>query len=130
MEMRTRRHPNERFLVLAGLGLASAVCVALELFRERHFGNLGFRFLLWNLMLAWIPLLLGVIFAIWQPIAWCAGFFVSEVPFIALLYWNIWLTLRFVETRRGGVLLGTTAAVLFAIRPQLDRKSTRLNSSH
>ena len=59
--MRTRRHPNERFLVLAGFGLASALCVALELFRERHYGALDFRFLLWNLVLAWIPLLVALI---------------------------------------------------------------------
>jgi uncharacterized membrane protein len=58
--MRTRRHPNERLLVLAGLALASALCVALELFRERHFGALDFRFLLWNLTLAWIPLLVAL----------------------------------------------------------------------
>jgi uncharacterized membrane protein len=61
MPMRTRRHPNERFLVLAGFGLASALCVALELFRERHYGALDFRFLLWNLVLAWIPLLVALI---------------------------------------------------------------------
>jgi uncharacterized membrane protein len=58
--MRTRRLPNERFLVLAGLSLATALCVALELFRERHFGELGFRFLLWNLTLAWIPLIVAL----------------------------------------------------------------------
>ena len=58
--MRTRRHPNERLLVLAGLSLASAVCVAVELLRERHFGDGSFRFLLWNLALAWIPLLVAL----------------------------------------------------------------------
>jgi uncharacterized membrane protein len=60
MPMRTRRHPNERFLVLLGFGLASALCVALELVRERHYGALDFRFLLWNLVLAWIPLLVAL----------------------------------------------------------------------
>jgi uncharacterized membrane protein len=59
--MRTRRHPNERLLVLVGFGLASALCVALELVRERHYGALDFRFLLWNLVLAWIPLLVALI---------------------------------------------------------------------
>jgi uncharacterized membrane protein len=60
MAIRTRRHPNERQLVLAGLGLASLLSVALELLREVHFGTAGFRFLLWNLFLAWIPLLLAL----------------------------------------------------------------------
>ncbi len=55
MHIRTRRHPNERLLVLGALGLASAICVALELLRELHLGATGFRFLLWNLLLAWIP---------------------------------------------------------------------------
>ena len=58
--MRKQRHPNERLLVLAGFVLASALCVALEAFRERHYGALDFRFLLWNLMLAWIPFLLAL----------------------------------------------------------------------
>ncbi len=60
MTIRTRRHRNERPLVLAALGLASILCVALELLREERLGAHGFRFLLWNLFLAWIPLLLAV----------------------------------------------------------------------
>jgi len=59
--MRTRRLPKERLVVLTGLGVASLVCVALELFRERHYGEYSFRFLLWNLELAWIPLLLAIV---------------------------------------------------------------------
>jgi uncharacterized membrane protein len=58
--MRTRRHPNERLLVLAGLGLASALAVVLELYRQHHYGDASFRFLLWNLMLAWIPLVIAL----------------------------------------------------------------------
>jgi uncharacterized membrane protein len=58
--MRTRRHPNERLLVLAGLGLASALAVLLELYRQHHYGDASFRFLLWNLMLAWIPLVIAL----------------------------------------------------------------------
>jgi uncharacterized membrane protein len=58
--MRRRRHPNERLLVLAALGVATAVCIAAELVRERHYGAVDFRFLLWNLFLAWIPLLVAL----------------------------------------------------------------------
>jgi uncharacterized membrane protein len=57
MLMRRHRYPNERLLVLAGFALATALCVGLELGRELHYGDPGFRFLLWNLTLAWIPLL-------------------------------------------------------------------------
>ncbi len=47
--------------MLAGLGVASALCVGLELYREEHYGAFGFRFLIWNLILAWIPLLLALL---------------------------------------------------------------------
>jgi uncharacterized membrane protein len=58
MSMRIRRFGNERLVVLVALGVASALCLGLELVRERHFGAMGFRFLVWNLILAWIPMLL------------------------------------------------------------------------
>jgi uncharacterized membrane protein len=60
VKLRTRRWANERIFVLGGLALASALCVALEAVRELHYGAPGFRFLLWNLVLAWVPLLLAL----------------------------------------------------------------------
>jgi uncharacterized membrane protein len=59
-QLRRRRYANERVVVLCGFGLATGLCVALELFRERHYGAYDFRFLLWNLFLAWIPLLIAL----------------------------------------------------------------------
>ena len=59
--LRTRRFGNERLFVLVALGAASALCLALELVRERRYGALDYRFLVWNLILAWIPLLLGLL---------------------------------------------------------------------
>ena len=61
MGLRTRRFANERLVVLVALGVASALCLGLELIRERHFGAMGFRFLVWNLILAWIPMLLALV---------------------------------------------------------------------
>jgi uncharacterized membrane protein len=61
MRLRTRRSANERLVVLLALGAASIVCHGLELARERHFYALDFRFLVWNLILAWIPLLLALV---------------------------------------------------------------------
>jgi uncharacterized membrane protein len=61
MGLRTRRFRNERLLVLLGLGGASALSVALELVRERHYSATDFRFLVWNLILAWVPLLLALL---------------------------------------------------------------------
>src|SRR5512140_356193 len=66
----------------------------------------------------WVLALLGVLFAVWQPIVWIVGFFLSEVPFTCLLFYNAWLAVRFAESRRGGLRLGVTSAVLFAVRPQ------------
>ena len=59
--IRTRRFPNERLVVLVGLGGASALSLVLELFRERHYGTADFRFLVWNLVLAWVPLVLALV---------------------------------------------------------------------
>ena len=60
MALRTRRFANERIVVLFALGAASAICLALELVRERHYGALGYRVLVWNLILAWIPLVVAL----------------------------------------------------------------------
>jgi uncharacterized membrane protein len=43
------------------LSLASTLCLALELLRESLYGTDTYRFLVWNLVLAWIPLLLGLL---------------------------------------------------------------------
>ncbi len=61
MNLRSRRYTNERLVVLVALGAASALCLALELVRERHYGATDYRFLVWNLILAWIPLILALL---------------------------------------------------------------------
>ena len=47
--------------VFALLGLASAMCVALVLARTAYSHTSTFQFLVWNLFLAWIPLVLAVV---------------------------------------------------------------------
>jgi uncharacterized membrane protein len=57
--MRAGARP-ESLAVLALLAGASAVCVALIVARMLYSGTGQYRFMLWNLLLAWIPLLLAV----------------------------------------------------------------------
>lgn len=77
---------------------------------------------------AW-PAVLGLVFAVWQPVVWFTGYFLSEVPFLPLLYANTWLCVLFASrlgapssSSRGVVVaalgLGVTGAFLFAVRPQ------------
>jgi uncharacterized membrane protein len=54
--------PRERgALTLAGLLAASALCVTIDEYRTRHLGDATYRFLIWNLMLAWLPLVFAAI---------------------------------------------------------------------
>jgi uncharacterized membrane protein len=50
-----------RSLAVLALAAASALCVAMLEFRVRETGDSFYRFLLWNLMLAWIPLAFAAI---------------------------------------------------------------------
>src|SRR5436305_521966 len=56
MDVRSRA-----MLPLAALLAASAWCVALLAVRKHEFGAAGYRYLVWNLSLAWIPLLLAIL---------------------------------------------------------------------
>jgi uncharacterized membrane protein len=51
-----------RIAVVVSLALASFGCCGLVLVRNLHTGNPNFRYLIWNLLLAWIPFLLALLF--------------------------------------------------------------------
>jgi len=51
-------------LPLAALLAASAWCVLLLAVRKHEFGAAGYRYLVWNLTLAWIPMLLAIVLVI------------------------------------------------------------------
>ncbi|MFL5952841.1 MAG: DUF1361 domain-containing protein [Gaiellaceae bacterium] len=51
-------------LPLAALLAASAWCVLLLVVRKHEFGAAGYRYLVWNLTLAWIPLLLAILLVV------------------------------------------------------------------
>lgn len=54
------RSSRRRLATILGLFAGSLFCVALVLIRNFHTGNGGFRYLIWNLFLAWIPFALAV----------------------------------------------------------------------
>ena len=53
--------PGRRTLAAAALVAASALCVALLEIRVRETGSSYYRFLIWNLILAWVPLVIAVV---------------------------------------------------------------------
>ena len=54
------KRSRRRLATLIVLGLGSLFCVALVLVRNVHTGNVNFRYLIWNLFLAWIPFAVAV----------------------------------------------------------------------
>jgi uncharacterized membrane protein len=54
------RSSRRRLVAVSGLLAASLFCVALVAVRNVHTGNGNFRYLIWNLFLAWIPFVLAV----------------------------------------------------------------------
>jgi len=54
------RSSRRRLATILGLFASSLFCIALALVRDVHTGNADFRFLIWNLFLAWIPFALAV----------------------------------------------------------------------
>jgi uncharacterized membrane protein len=51
---------RRRLLTILGLFAGSLFCVALVAVRNYHTGDANFRYLIWNLFLAWIPFALAV----------------------------------------------------------------------
>jgi uncharacterized membrane protein len=51
---------DRRALTIPALLAASALCVATVALREHHTGSDFYRFLIWNLILAWVPLVLAL----------------------------------------------------------------------
>ena len=52
--------PGRRTLAIVSLLAASALCVALVEIRTHETGDSYYRFLDWNLVLAWVPLVLAI----------------------------------------------------------------------
>lgn len=52
---------NRSVVVLVGLVAASALCIAVDEYRTHRLGDPFYRFLIWNLVLAWAPLVFAVL---------------------------------------------------------------------
>jgi uncharacterized membrane protein len=55
-------YKREFFAPMLALTFASGACTALVLARVIFVGNIGFAFLVWNLFLAWLPLVFALLF--------------------------------------------------------------------
>jgi uncharacterized membrane protein len=80
---------NRRFVVLAGLVVASAMSICLVLVRNLYTGNVNFRYLIWNLVLAWVPFLLALAAYAYARRGWAIGalglgwlLFLPNAPYI------------------------------------------------
>jgi len=51
---------RRRLATILGLFAASLFCIALVLVRNMHSSDVNFRYLIWNLFLAWIPFVLAI----------------------------------------------------------------------
>jgi hypothetical protein len=97
---------------LAGLAVAQALmgaaCPALMfLTAQRAFGRLG------------VSLALGVILSLWQPWIVFVGYFSSETPYLFFMTLSLWSTVRWLQTHKGGLMVGASSAIAFVIRPQM-----------
>jgi uncharacterized membrane protein len=52
---------DRRALLVLALAAASALCIAIVEYRNRHTGDPYYRFLVWNLFLAWVPFSLALV---------------------------------------------------------------------
>lgn len=72
-----KQRPNTEILIFLTLLLASIVAVAMVISRAVYSGKLLYGFLIWNLVLAWMPYLL----------AWTA----FQKPMVVFIYGPLWL---------------------------------------
>ena len=74
---------RRRLATVLGLFLASLFCIALVFVRNAHTGDVNFRYLIWNLFLAWIPFMLAY-FA--HAVSWRRLTLYLIIPSIAFLW--------------------------------------------
>lgn len=100
--------------VLLVMALASAFCAALLLVRIQLTGHLTLAFLGWNLVLAWVPLVLSLLVA-WRDTSTRVGTFFVGAAWLAFFPNAPYLVTDLIHLRaRGFVLLVYDAILVFA----------------
>ena len=96
---------RRRSTTVVGLVAASLFCVALVVVRDVHTGTGDFRYLVWNLLLAWIPFALAVVvYDRWRRRG--AGLTVLVLGALWLLFFPNapYIVTDFVHLERGGAV--------------------------
>jgi len=96
---------RRRLTTVVGLVAASLFCVALVVVRDVHTGTGDFRYLVWNLFLAWIPFALAVVvYDRWRRRG--AGLTVLALGALWLLFFPNapYIVTDFVHLERGGAV--------------------------
>lgn len=126
-----RRLSDRRVATFFALVLASGVCAAMLLVRMRHTGTGDYRFLVWNLILAWIPFLLALVLydgarrgrgrAVMLAVAGLWLLFLPNAPYIATDFLHVgeipgaplWYDAALVASFAGtGLALGLASLLL------------------
>ena len=129
--MRGMKVSDRRLATLAALGLASALCLSLLAARERYPDADDYRFLAWNLFLAWIPFVLALVvyvsdrrgrgLAILVPLAAAWLLFLPNAPYIVTDFVHlgidtsvpIWFDAAMTASFAGtGLVLGLVSVLL------------------
>jgi len=130
---------DRRVATFASLGLASALCLALLAWRERYPYAGDYRFLAWNLFLAWIPFVLALALydgdrrgrrlAVLAPLAAAWLLFLPNAPYIVTDFVHvgldagvpIWFDATMTASFAGtGLVLGLVSVLL--VQGVLERR--------
>ncbi|HEX9381701.1 MAG TPA: DUF1361 domain-containing protein [Gaiellaceae bacterium] len=96
---------RRRLVTILGLFAGSLFCVALVAVRNVHTGNANFRYLIWNLFLAWIPFALAVfVYDRWRRVG--AGISLLALGALWLLFFPNapYIATDFVHLERGSLV--------------------------
>jgi uncharacterized membrane protein len=115
---------SRALLPVGALLVASAWCCVLLLERHHAFGALGYRYLVWNLTLAWVPLVFALLLlvawkrrhSVWELLALAAAWlvFLPNAPYVLTDFVHLGDAHRLFDTIVLGSFAFTSLALGFA----------------